>query len=249
MMRRLIPEPAADVSVPELIEELRPWEDAPDDRPFVFMNFALTLDGHSTIDGVSRKIGSARDTELLVGLRTRADAVMIGAGTLRAENYGRVVRDPKKREMRESLGLEPDPLIVIVSGRLEVPWDAPIFTEGVGRIVIFTASEDEPPETTTPVEVIRHEGQVDIEAALAHLRAEGVRALLCEGGATLHGQLHGADAVDELFLSHAPKLAGGHGPGLVEGLTPGVRELEVVWLVSEPETGELFARYRVVRAG
>ena len=249
-MRRLIPEPATDISVPELVEELHPWEDAPEDRPFVYLNFALTLDGHSTIDGVSRPIGSSRDTEMLVALRTRADAVMIGGGTLRAEKYGRVVADPKKREKRESLGLAPDPLMVVVSGRLEIPWDAPIFTEAVGKVLIFTASAEEPPETATPVEIVRHEGSVDIEAALAHLRShEGVRALLCEGGATLHGQLHGVDAVDELFLSHTPKLAGGHGPGLVEGLNPGVRELEIAWLLSEPATGELFARYRVLPAG
>ena len=64
---------------------------------------------------------------------------MIGAGTLRAERYGRVVADPAKREQRESLGLAPDPLMVIVSGSLDLPWDAPIFTEAAGRIVIFTA--------------------------------------------------------------------------------------------------------------
>jgi riboflavin biosynthesis pyrimidine reductase len=140
--------------------------------------------------------------------------------------------------------------MVVVSGRMELPWDAPIFTEGVGKVLIFTASGEEPPETPTPVEVIRHEGTIDIGAVLAHLRSEeGVRALLCEGGATLHGQLHEANAVDELFLSHTPKIAGGHGPGLVEGLNPCVRELEIVWLLTEPETGELFARYRVLAAG
>ncbi len=246
-MRRLLPEPATEVSVPDLVEELAPWDEATAERPFVYMNFALTLDGHSTIDGVSRSIGSSRDTEMLVALRTRCDAVMIGAGTLRAEKYGRVVADPSKREKRESLGLAPDPLIVIVSGSLDLPWDAPIFTEAAGRIVIFTASSDEPPETATPVDVFRHDGRVDLNEALAHLRAEeGVRALLCEGGATLHGELLKAGCVDEIFVSHAPKLAGGRGPGLVEGLDPHVRGLEVVWLVTEPETGELFARYRLV---
>jgi riboflavin biosynthesis pyrimidine reductase len=53
------------------------------------------------------------------------------------------------------------------------------------------------------------------------------------------------DCVDEIFIAHAPKLAGGRGPGLVEGLDPGVRPLDLVWLITEPETGELFARYAV----
>jgi len=243
-MRRLLPEPTADVTVAELMDELRPWEHAPPDRPHVSMNFALTLDGHSTIGGVSRPIGSTRDTELMVGLRTRAHAVMIGGATMRAERYGRVIRDPKKREGRDALGLEPDPLMVIVSGRLDLPWDAPLFTEGFGKILIFTASEDEPPETSTPVEVVRHPDRVDLLAALSHLRKEhGVEALLCEGGAVLHAELLQLHCVDEIFVAHAPKLAGGRGPGLVDGLDPAVRLLDVVWLVYEPETGELFARY------
>ena len=86
---------------------------------------------------------------MLVGLRTRFDAVMIGAGTMRAERYGRLVSNPETRERRERLGLAADPLMVIVSGRLDLPWDAPLFTEGGGRVLIFTASEAEPPETAT----------------------------------------------------------------------------------------------------
>ena len=120
---------------------------------------------------------------MLRGLRTRFDAVMIGAGTMRAERYGRIVSDPELRAWRERVGLAHDPLMVIVSGRLDLPWDAPLFTDGGGRVLIFTASEAEPPETATPVEVVRHEGGVDLAAALRHLREErGVRALLCEGG-------------------------------------------------------------------
>ena len=88
---------------------------------------------------------------MLAGLRTRFDAVMIGAGTMRAERYGRLVAEPEKRERRERLGLPHDPLMVIVSGRLDLPWDAPLFTDGGGRVLIFTASEAEPPETATPL--------------------------------------------------------------------------------------------------
>jgi len=245
-MRRILPEPAADITVAELVDELRPWENPPPDRPLVAVNFALTLDGRSAIDGVSRKIGSDRDTEMLVALRTRADAVMIGAGTMRAERYGRVIRDPAKREGREMLGLGPDPLMVIVSGRLDLPWDAPLFEEGFGNIVVFTAAADEPPPTRTPVEVVRHRDGVDLMAALRHLRAEHeVRALLCEGGPRLHASLHEIGAVDEIFITHAPKLAGNGGPGLIDGLGQLVRAVEIAWLVAEPETGELFARYRV----
>jgi riboflavin biosynthesis pyrimidine reductase len=180
---------------------------------------------------------------MLVGLRSRFDAVMIGAGTMRAERYGRIVADQAERERRERIGLPHDPLMVIVSGRLDLPWDAPLFTAGGGQVLIFTASEAEPPETATPVRIVRHERFVDIPAAMRHLRQErGIRALLCEGGPGLHNQLQGAGFVDDLFLTIAPKLAGGDAPRIIEGDLPGITELELAWLLEDD--GELFVRYR-----
>ena len=249
-MRRLLPEPATDVTVPELIAGFTPSESPHEDRPHLITNFVLTLDGRATIGGVSGPIGTKRDTQMLVGLRTRVDAVMIGAGTMREECYGRVLGDPAKRELREAEGLPHDPLMVLVSGRLDLPWEAPLFTGGGGEVLIFTASDSDPPPTETPVELVRSDGMVDLPAALAHLRTQhGVRSVLCEGGPHLHAQLLQAGVVDELFVTHAPKLAGGEGPGLVAGLPELERPLELVWLVSEPETDELFARYRVPRDG
>jgi riboflavin-specific deaminase-like protein len=244
-MRRLLPDPGP-TSVPDQLDGLA-WVDQPlDERPYVVTNFAITLDGRATLGGRSGQIGSDTDTRMLVGLRTKVDAVMIGAGTMRAERYGRVLADSEKRSERERHGLPHDPLLVIVSGRLDLPWDAPLFTDGGGRVLIFTSSDAEAPQTATPVRVVRHERRVDIAAALRHLRVErGVRAVLCEGGPRLHAELIGAGLVDELFVTHAPKLAGGDGPGLAEGLPELDRPLELAWLLEEG--GELFARYLVVR--
>jgi riboflavin-specific deaminase-like protein len=241
-MRRLLPDPGP-TTVAEQLEGYRPWEDAHAERPFLAVNFATTLDGRATIDGVSAKIGSDTDTAMLAGLRTRFDAVLIGAGTMRAERYGRLAGKPETRERRERAGLEPEPLMVIVSGRLDLPWEAPLFAEG-GRILIVTSSEAEPPQTETELEVFRQQGRVDLAAALAHLRAEhGVRAVLCEGGPHLHAELEAGGLVDELFLTIAPKLSGGDGPpSLVEGELPAVIDLQLAWLLEE--SGELYARYQ-----
>ncbi len=241
-MRRLLPDPGP-TTVDGQLDEYRPWESPREERPFVATNFAATVDGRATIGGVSGPIGSDVDTAMLVGLRTRFDAVMIGAGTMRAERYGRVVGDQEQRERRERIGLPHDPLMVIVSGRLDLPWDAPLFTAGGGRVLIFTASEAEPPETATSLRVVRHEGKVDLVAALRHLRAErGVRALLCEGGPHLHGQLWAAGLVDELFLTTAPRMTGAEAPRIVEAPLPQIAELDLAWLLEHE--GELFARYR-----
>jgi riboflavin-specific deaminase-like protein len=225
------------------LDSYRPWEQAREERPFVGMNFVATVDGRATIAGRSGPIGSSTDTAMLAGLRTRFDAVMIGAGTMRVERYSRPVRNEEKRERRERIGLPPEPLMAIVSGRLDLPWDAPLFDEAEGRVVVFTTSETEPPDTGASLEVVRHEEAVDLAEALRHLRQErGVRALLCEGGPHLYAQLQAAGLVDDLFLTIAPKLAGGGAPRILEGELPDVAPLELTWLLEED--GELFARYR-----
>jgi len=240
-MRRLLPDPGP-TTVDGQLDSYRPWEWAREERPFVATNFVATVDGRATIGGVSGPIGSDTDTAMLAGLRTRFDAVMIGAGTMRAERYGRPVGSQDRRERRERLGLPHDPLMVIVSSSLDLPWDAPLFTEGGGRVLVFTASEADPPETATSLRVVRHGAQVDIPAALRHLRRErGIRALLCEGGPQLHAELHSLGAVDDLFLTIAPKLAGGDTLRILEGQLPSPVPLELAWLLEAD--GELFARY------
>lgn len=242
-MRRLTPDPG-ETTIEQQLDAYRPWQRPGEERPFVATNFAVTVDGRATIGGVSGPIGSDADTEMLARLRTRFDAVMIGAGTMRVERYGRIVANREQRENRERIGLPHDPLTVIVSGRLDLPWDAPLFTDGGGRILIFTASRAEPPETATSLRVVRHEEAVDLSAALHQLRTEhDVRALLCEGGPHLHGQLWAQGLVDELFLTTAPRLTGAEAPRILEGdALPGIADLELAWLLEQD--GELFARYR-----
>jgi riboflavin-specific deaminase-like protein len=240
-MQRLLPDPGP-TTVERQLESYRPWEEPREERPRVAVNFAATVDGRATIGGVSGPIGSSADTEMLARLRGRFDAVMIGAGTMRAERYGRLASEQETRDRRAEIGLSPDPLMVIVSGRLDLPWDAGAFTEG-GRVLIFTASEAEPPRTETALEVVRHDRFVNVVEALRLLREEhGVRALLCEGGPGLHGELEGGGMVDDLFLTIAPKLVGGEAPRILEGELPGAADLELAWLLEDE--GELFARYR-----
>jgi riboflavin-specific deaminase-like protein len=241
-VRRLVPD-EAETTVAEQLAELDLKQLAHPDRPYLILNFATTLDGRAAISGRSGAIGSDTDTEILQRLRTHVDAVMIGAGTMRAERYGRMVSDPALRAYRERIGLAHDPLGVIVSNRLELPWDAGLFTDGGGRVVIFTASEAEPPETATPVTVVRHPEGVELDSALAWLLEErGIKSVLCEGGPTLHGRLREGGLADELFLTIAPKIAGGEGPRILEGALADVDQVELAWLLESE--GELFARYR-----
>ena len=241
-VRRLFPD-AGDTTVAEQLAGLELNALARPERPYLILNFVTTIDGRAAIDGKSGGIGSRTDMEMLQRLRTRVDAVMIGAGTMRAEHYGRIVSDPDLRAYRERTGLAHDPLAVIVSNRMELPWDASLFTNGGGRVIVFTASPDETPETATPVTVVRHPDGVDLPRALEWLLEErGIRSVLCEGGPTLHGRLRESGLADELFLTIAPKIAGGEGPRILEGALPEVDEVELAWLLESQ--GELYARYR-----
>lgn len=241
-LRRLLPD-VAETTVAEQLHGLDLKELAHPDRPYLILNFATTLDGRAAINGRSGPIGSKADTEMLQRLRTRVDAVMIGAGTMRAERYGRIVSDPALRAYRERTVLTHDPLAVIISNRLELPWDAGLFTDGGGRVVVFTASDQEPPETATPVTVVRHPEGVELDGALEWLLEErGIKSVLCEGGPTLHGRLREGGLADELFLTIAPKIAGGEGPRILEGALADIDEVELAWLLESE--GELFARYR-----
>jgi 2,5-diamino-6-(ribosylamino)-4(3H)-pyrimidinone 5'-phosphate reductase len=231
-LTRLLPDPGP-TTLEEQLATLEPGP-APGGRPYVALNFATTLDGYGAIGGRSGPIGDDVDTAMLAGLRRRFEAVMIGAGTMRAERYGPM---PDGRPL------------VIVSGRLDLPWDAGVFSSGEGRVIVFTAEpEAEPPKTATPVEVIRRDEHVAIAEALGHLRTEhGIESLLCEGGPGLHAQLQRDGLADELFLTIAPKLAGGPGPHILEGELTQVVDLELAWLLEHE--GELFARYRRKQSG
>lgn len=241
-MRQLLPEPAADISVAEALEAFRPTEMAGAERPYVFTNFAVTVDGHATIDGRSGSIGSDTDTAMLMGLRGRADAVLVGAGTLRSERYGRLLPDPQVRARRERDGLPHDPLAVLVTSSMDLPWDAGLFTCGSGRVLVFTESEEQPPQTATPVRVVSSPGGVLLADVLAHLRAErGIRGLLCEGGPALTGALLDAGLVDEMFVTFGSLVSGGEGPRMVEGFAGEPLRLDLRWLLQEGS--ELFARY------
>lgn len=241
-MRRLLPTPG-ETTVEEQLGGYEPFADPPAGRPFVAVNMITTLDGRASVQGRSKELGSDLDSEMLLTLRHRFDAVMIGGGTMRAERYGRLIRDPEARARREGIGLAQDPLAVIVSGRMDLPFDAPLFTDGAGEVLIFTSGDRPLPETETPTRAVRVEGAVKVSDVLAVLRHDhGVRAVLCEGGPTLYGQLEAADAVDHLFLTISPELVGGDpSPRILEGAltSPVGKRLD---LLLEHE-GELFARY------
>ncbi|MEJ7798066.1 MAG: dihydrofolate reductase family protein [Solirubrobacteraceae bacterium] len=243
-LRRLLPEPAS-LTADEAAAQLHFAERAPEDRPLVAVNMVATVDGRASVAGRTAPISSVADRQLFHALRTRVDAVMVGAGTLRTERYGRLVRDPHRRAQRAAAGLAPDPLAIVVSGRLDLPADLPLLQDAASSIVVITAARASLGRCAAQVCYLRS-APVDFAGVLALLRSEhGVRSILCEGGPVLNASLFGAGLVDELFLTTVPTIAGGTGALMIVGAAAMAQPVDarLEWLL-ECE-GELFARYRV----
>jgi riboflavin-specific deaminase-like protein len=248
-LRRLHPEPG-EIGAEEAIRGLRLDELAPPERPYLVLNMVQTLDGRIAIDGRSGPIGGEADRELFHGLRTQVDAVMVGAGTVRTERYGRMVKSEELRERRGREGLSPEPIAIVVTARLHLPEDLPLLQDPDCHVVVLTGARADPPDVPARIDVLYGDtdgGELHLEPLLREVQERyGVRSILCEGGPVLNAGLLREGLVDELFLSLAPKLAGGEPLTMVLG--PALRpllELELVWVLESE--GDLFTRYRVRR--
>src|ERR1700722_7600262 len=116
-LRRLIPDgpPSTVERFVEGLELTEASDSVGRSRPYLLLNMIATVDGRATLGGRSGPLGERADKELLYGLRTAVDAVMAGAGTIRAERYGPLIRDDAQRQTRRARGLSEEPLACIVS--------------------------------------------------------------------------------------------------------------------------------------
>lgn len=220
--------------------------------PYVALNMISTADGRATLSGRSGAIGDDADKHLFLGLRTLVDGVMAGAGTVRAEGYHRLIRDPAARAQRQGRGLAPEPLACIVSGRLALDGRVPLLAEPEAHVAIVTSSQTSLPDgCRAQIEYVRSErnGQLDLASAMHELRTRfEITTLLCEGGPHLNANLLAAGLVDELFLSLAPTLAGGDATSESLRIVSGV-DLEppvaMELLSSHEYESHLFLRYKI----
>jgi riboflavin biosynthesis pyrimidine reductase len=240
--------PGPALSPAELLAAVRPRERAHADRPFAYLNMIATVDGHAGIGGTSSALGGDADLEMLLELRTLADAVLIGTGTLRVEGYDRLLRAPERRARRRAAGAAEDALAVVITHSGDVPWDVGLFGAPGQPVLVYSGTPPVvPPGVAAPVEVAVLD-PLTPAAVFADLRARGVRALLCEGGPTLNRELAAAGLLDELFLTVAPLLIADQAePTIVAGaaLDPPAG-LALRWVLRYGD--ELFLRYAVAGA-
>lgn len=178
-----------------------------------------SLDGSAVVDTTSGALSSDADRAMFSTLRSLADLILVGAGTVRAEGYG----PPSKAGQR----------IGVVTRRVDLDLTSALFTSGAGFLILPETAPD------VPVDSVRAgRDQVDLAAALGQLDADVVQL---EGGPALNAAFAAADLVDELNLTLSPQLAGGDGPRIVHGAPTLARRLDLAQVVEAD--GFLFTRW------
>jgi riboflavin-specific deaminase-like protein len=242
--QRLFPTPGPVIAA-EVLDELNAVGAAGPERPYTLVNFVVSLDGRAALAGRSAPLSDPGDRAIFHGLRERVDAVFAGTGTMRSEGYGRLVRDPARRQRRAARGLAPDPLACVMSRSGNIPTQIPLFADPDSRVLVFCPSVPDLEGTAARVEsVVLDRGELTLTTMMRRLRAAyDVRALLCEGGPTVFSGLLAEGLVDELFLTLSPRLAGGGGdPTLTGGpALPEPAGLSLRWVLEREDT--LFLRY------
>jgi riboflavin biosynthesis pyrimidine reductase len=226
-MRRLFPDPLDPVDPAGVYGD--PPRTGPGGRPGVRLNMIASVDGATTVAGVSGGLGGA-DHDLFALLRSRADVVLVAAGTARAEGY-----EPSRVP------------VAVVTRSCRLDWEAPFFTAPVARPIVVTVAGAPPDALARAAEVaevvVAGDRDVDLAVALDALGGRGHRAVLAEGGPTLNAQGAAAGLLDELCLSLSPRLVGGAAKRILDGLeVPGTTPLRLCSVCEQD--GFLFLRYR-----
>ena len=218
------------------------------DRPGVRVNMISSVDGATSVGGLSGPLGGRADERLFMVLRSLADVVVVGAGTMRSEGYGPPRLDEELQDARRRRQQRPVPPIAVVTRSCALDWQAPFFTEATVRPIVLTARAAPAPRRERAADVaevvIAGDENVDPRRALVELARRGARSILVEGGPSLNAQLVSQGILDELCLTLSPRLAAGDARRILHGraLEPPV-SADVVAVYEED--GFLFFRYRI----
>lgn len=235
-MRQLLPTAADSVDLHEAYAY-------PDDAPWVRANMVASLDGSAVKDGRSGGLGGPADKEVFGVLRSLCDAVVVGAGTARAEGY----RAPRAKDVdadrRSAHGQRAAPVLVLVSRGLELDPASDLFTGTERTVVVASGSADRTARdrlSEVADVVVAGDDEVDLAAAFDALAERGFHRLLCEGGPSLLADVAAAGRLDELCVTISPQLVGGDGPRIVHGAE---LDLAVRPALLLERDGVLLARY------
>ena len=212
------------------------------DRPWVLTNMVASADGATAIDGLSGPLGGPADYDVFVALRSVSDMILVGAATVREEDY----RSPgpgstEVQAARAERGQSPLPRLVIVTAGLSLDPDQRVFGDPDNPPLIATVANAPSDRRTRLAEVADiidcGNERVDLARLVRLLGQHGAKTILSEGGPSLNGQLIADDLIDEWNLTLSPILASGSSARPAHGPTPAnpppSMRLDRVWQADE----------------
>ncbi|WP_158016302.1 pyrimidine reductase family protein [Mycobacterium basiliense] len=212
-------------------------------------NFISSIDGGATADGTSGGLAGPGDRAVFVMLRSLADVIVVGAGTVRIEGYSGAQLGAAERRQRQARGQNEIPQLAIVTKSGRLSRDMPAFTRTeVPPLVLTTAATavETRRQLTGLAEVVdcsgNDPGEVDEAVLLARLADRGMHRILTEGGPMLLGSFIERDLLDELCLTIAPAMVGGLARRIATG--PGQLQTRMHCAhVLTDDAGYLYTRY------
>ena len=208
-------------------------------------NMVMSADGSASVDGKSGGLSSPGDKRVFGILRVLADVVLVGSGTVTAEQYKPARPRPALAALRT--GRPATATIAVITGSLDLNLAAPLFTEAPpdARTIVIT-SEAAPAAARAAAGqvadvIVAGEKAVDLPAALAALADRGQGRVICEGGPHLLGQVAAGRLLDELSLTISPTLAGPGAGRIVAGDAFPAAAMTLAQALTED--GYLFCRY------
>ncbi|WP_410507788.1 2,5-diamino-6-(ribosylamino)-4(3H)-pyrimidinone 5'-phosphate reductase [Methanosarcina hadiensis] len=204
------------------------------DRPFIFINSAMSADGKlSTKERKQVKISGKLDFERMDELRAQADAIMVGIGTVLADDPSLTVKSPERKAARKASGKSENPVRVVVDSAARTPPDADIFKKGEGLriIAVSNSAQAEKIKILEEKALVIKTGtdKVNLSELAAKLKEMGINTLMVEGGATLNWGMISAGLVDEIYTFVGNLIIGGKtAPTFTDG--EGFTEAEIMGL-------------------
>ena len=245
-MRTLLPSPSAGDRQDMDQHDLERAYAYPGGRAWLRANMVASVDGAASAQGRSGGLSSPADKRVFRALRALADVIVVGAGTARAERYAAVTPEETAPAERTARGQTPTPAIAVVTSRLDLDPDSPLFAGAPSRSLVLTCAAADPHRLAALRRVadvvVAGAKTVDLAVALDALAERGLTRMLCEGGPALLAQVAAAGRLDELCLTVTPLLTGGDAGRILAGPEL-ARPLRLAHLLEED--GSLFARWRV----
>ena len=225
-------------------------------RPYVVVNIAMSADGKiSTRERRQVRISGAQDFTRVDRLKAGCDAVMVGIGTVLADDPSLTVKSEECRKYRRKKGQDDHPVRIVVDSAGRIPPEASILQKGEGKRVVAVSKRADATKISLLEKkatiIVAGEDEVDLCALMNELGAMGIHRVMVEGGGTLIAGLIEAGLVHEIYTfignliiggKDAPTFADGEG-FILESAFPRLTLLEarriehgilLHWIVENP---------------